>query len=84
MGAQALPRQLLHLLFEAPAEEVVDQGVVHGGALCKHARQQTDLGRDFAAVVQNGPQAYQAVGRPAGDEAYADQNGNLQQSTRDG
>lgn len=77
VGADAQPRQLLHFPLEALAEEVVDHGIVHSGALCKHAGQQTDLRWDFATVIENGPKAYQPVWRPAAYETYADQNGNL-------
>ena len=69
VARQARPPQLLHLPFEALAEDVVDHGVVYGGALCEHARQEADFRRDGAAVVENRPQAHDAVRRPAEDEA---------------
>lgn len=81
--AVAPQAQLLNLPSEVLAEDVVDQGVVHGGALCKHARQEADFGRDGAAVLENRPEAYHAVRRPAADEADADEHGNLQIETED-
>lgn len=76
-------QQLLHLLFEGLAEEVVDHGVVHGGALGEHARQEADFRRDGAAVTENRPQADQAVRHPAAQEADADQHGDLQSNGED-
>ena len=70
--------QALHLALEALAEGVVDEGVVNGGALGKHARQQCDLRREDGAVHQDVIQTHHAVGQPADDEASADQNGDLQ------
>ena len=77
---EAHPPQLLDLSFEALAEHVVNHGIVHSGALRKHAGQEADLRWDAAAVVDNGPQAHQAVGRPADDEAHADQDSDLQEN----
>lgn len=77
-GAEAPPPQLPHLRLKVLAEDVVDERVVHGGALGKHARQEADLGRDGAAVLEDGPQAHHAVWRPAAYEAHGDQHGDLQ------
>lgn len=77
LAAQTQPRQLVDLPFEALAEEVVDHRIVYSGALCEHARQEADFRWNGAAVTVNGPQAYQAVGRPTADEANADQNCDL-------
>ena len=82
LPAEALPPQLPHLAFEALAEHVVNHGIVHSGALRKHAGQKADLRWDAAAVVDNGPQAHHAVGRPAGYEAPADQDSNLQENSK--
>ena len=69
--------QVPHLALEPLAEGVVDEGVVDGGALGEQARQQGDLRRQGGAVSQDAPQAHHAVGRPADDEARADQDGDL-------
>lgn len=81
-GADAPLAQLLHLGLKVLAEDVVDQRVVYRGALCKHARQETDLGRDGATVLKDGPQTHQAVRRPAAYEAYTNQHSNLQQQKK--
>lgn len=60
------------------AEDVVDERVVHRGALGEHARQEADFWRDDAAVLEDGPQAHHAVWRPASYEAYGDQHGDLE------
>ncbi|TNN40526.1 hypothetical protein EYF80_049298 [Liparis tanakae] len=75
-GGEAQP-QLLHLLPEALAEDVVDQRVVDGGALGEQAGQQADPRRDAGAVVEDGPHAHHGVGRPADHEAQADEHGDL-------
>lgn len=82
-GADALLAQLLHLRLKVLAEDVVDQRVVYGGALRKHARQETDLGRDGATVLKDGPHTHQAVRQPAAYEAYTNQHGNLQRQKKD-
>lgn len=69
VSGEARPPQLLHLSFEALAEDVIDHRIVYGRALCKHARQEADFRRDGAAVTENRPQAHDAVRRPAEDEA---------------
>lgn len=81
--AGAAHKQLLHLHFEALAEEVVNHGIVHGGALGKHARQEADFRWDAAAVFEDGPQTNQAVRGPAAQEAHTYQNSNLQWSRRE-
>lgn len=75
---EAAAAQLLYLPFEALAEDVVDHGIVYSGALCEHARQQTDFSWDGATVFENRPQTYQAIWRPAAYEASTDQHSNLQ------
>ena len=80
--AEAAPEQLLHLHFEALAEYVVNHGIVHRGALGKHAGQEADLRWDAAAVFEDRPQTHQAVRGPAAQESDTYQNSNLQQSRR--
>lgn len=80
--ADAAQEQLLHLHFEALAEYVVNHRIVHRGALGEHARQEADLRWDAATVFEDGPQTYQAVWGPAGQEADTYQNSNLQWSRR--
>lgn len=77
-GAEPPPPQLPHLCLKVLAEDVVDERVVHGGALGEHARQEADFGRDGVAVLEDGPQAHHAVRRPAAYEANGDQHGDLQ------
>lgn len=76
--AEAPRAQLLHLLSETLAEDVVDQRIVHSGALCKHAREETDFRWDIAAVPQNRPHADDGIGCPAYYKAKADEHSNLQ------
>lgn len=76
--ADAAQEQLLHLHFEALAEYVVNHRIVHRGALGEHAWQEADLRWDAATVFEDGPQTYQAVWGPAGQEADTYQNSNLQ------
>lgn len=80
--AGAAQEQLLHLHFEALAEQVVNHRIVDSGALGKHARQEADFRWDAAAVLEDRPQADQAVRGPAAQEAHTYQNGNLQWSRR--
>lgn len=80
--AVAPQEQLLHLHFEALAEHVVNYGIVHCGALGKHARQEADFRRDGATVFEDRPQTYQAVRSPAAQEADTDQNSDLERGRR--
>lgn len=80
--AEAAHEQLLHIHFEALAEYVVNHGIVHRGALGKHARQEADFRWDAATVSEDRPQTYQAVWGPAAHEADTYQNSNLQWSRR--
>lgn len=82
LESEAPQKQLLHLRFEALAEYVVNHGIVHRGALGKHARQEADLWWDAAAVFEDGPQTYQAIWSPAAQEADTYQNSNLEWSRR--
>lgn len=63
--AEAPTAEFLYLPLEALAEDVVDHRVVHSGALSKHAWQETDGSRDGTAFLENRPQTYEAVWRPA-------------------
>lgn len=76
--AEAAQEQLLHLRFETLAGHVVNHGIVHRGALGKHAGQEADFRRDATAVFQDRPQAYHAIRGPTPQEADTDQNSNLQ------
>lgn len=80
-GYAAQTAQLVNLLFEGLAEDVVDEGVVYGGGLGEQTRQHADLRRDGVAGPVDGPQAGDSVGRPRGDEAGADQHGDLSERT---
>lgn len=80
--AEAAQEQLPYFHFEALAEYVVNHGIVHRGALGKHARQEADLRWDAATVFEDRPEAYQAVWGPAAQEAHTYQNSNLQWSRR--
>lgn len=82
LEAEAPQEELLHLHFEALAEHVVNYGIVHRGALGKHARQEADFRRDAATVFEDRPQTYQAVRSPAAQEADTYQNSDLEQSRR--
>lgn len=82
LEAEAPQEQLLHLHFEALAEHVVNYGIVHRGALGKHARQEADFRRDAATVFEERPQTYQAVRSPAAQEADTDQNSDLERSRK--
>lgn len=63
--SQVLQENLINLPFEALAEYIVDQWIVHSGALRKHAWQETYFRWDGAAVFEDRPQTHHAVWRPA-------------------
>lgn len=75
--AEAPQEHLLHLPFEALAEYVVNDRIVHRGTLGKHARQEADFRWDAATVLKDRPHTYQAVWCPAAQEADTYQNSNL-------
>ena len=76
--------QMPHFALETLAEGVVDERVVDGGALGEQAWQQGDLRGQGGAAAQDVPQAYHGVGRPADDEARADQDGDLHMQEEQG
>lgn len=64
-------------MFEGLAEDVVDEGVVYSGGLGEQTGQHAELGRDGVTGPVDGPEADHSIGRPGGDEAHADQHGDL-------
>lgn len=76
--AEAAQEQLLHFRFEILAGYVVNQGIVHRGALGKHAGKEADFRWDATAVFKDRPQANHAIRGPTPQEADTYQNSNLQ------